>query len=54
MWLRSASASELILGVPSGVKHQPFAEEETHLLLMEPSGTPNMGDPATAAPRRAI
>jgi mannose-6-phosphate isomerase-like protein (cupin superfamily) len=51
---------EVVLGpgelfvVPRGVKHQPFAEEETHLLLMEPSGIPNMGDPATAAPRRAI
>ena len=51
---------EVVLGpgelfvVPRGVEHQPFAEEETHLLLIEPSGTPNTGDPATAAPRRAI
>jgi mannose-6-phosphate isomerase-like protein (cupin superfamily) len=37
--------------VPAGVDHLPFAEEETHLLLIEPSGTPNTGDPATAAPR---
>ena len=40
--------------VPRGVEHQPFAEEETHLLLIEPSGTPNTGDAATAAPRQTI
>ena len=40
--------------VPRGVEHQPFAEEETHLLLLEPSGTPNTGDAATAAPRRML
>jgi mannose-6-phosphate isomerase-like protein (cupin superfamily) len=51
---------EVVLGpgelfvVPRGVEHQPFAEEETHLLLIEPTGTPNTGDAATAAPRRAI
>src|SRR5262245_51431859 len=40
--------------VPRGVEHQPYAEEETHVLLIEPGGTPNTGDPATAAPRRTI
>jgi mannose-6-phosphate isomerase-like protein (cupin superfamily) len=40
--------------VPRGVEHQPFAPEETHLLLIEPTGTPNSGDPETAAPRRTI
>ncbi|HYO30986.1 MAG TPA: cupin domain-containing protein [Thermomicrobiales bacterium] len=40
--------------VPRGVEHQPFAAEETHLLLIEPTGTPNSGDPETAAPRRTI
>jgi mannose-6-phosphate isomerase-like protein (cupin superfamily) len=40
--------------VPRGVEHQPFAEEEAHLLLIEPSGTPNTGNAATAAPRRTI
>ncbi len=40
--------------VPRGVEHQPFAEEETHLLLIEPTGTPNTGDAATAAPRRTL
>jgi len=35
--------------VPQGVEHCPVAEEETHLLLIEPAGTPNTGDTATAA-----
>lgn len=43
-----------IFVVPKGVEHLPVAEEETHLLLIEPSGTPNTGDAATAAPRREI
>jgi mannose-6-phosphate isomerase-like protein (cupin superfamily) len=38
--------------VPRGVEHRPVAREEVHLLLIEPSGTPNTGDAATAAPRR--
>jgi len=40
--------------VPKGVEHQTFAEQEAELLLIEPSGTPNTGDPATAAARKAI
>ncbi len=40
--------------VPRGVEHQPVAAEEAHILLIEPAGTPNTGDPATAAPRRKI
>ncbi len=40
--------------VPRGVEHQPYAEEETHLLLIEPRGTPNTGDTATAAARQEI
>lgn len=40
--------------VPQGVEHQPVAEEEVHLLLIESSGTPNTGDPETAAARRVI
>lgn len=40
--------------VPKGVEHCPVAEEETHILLIEPSGTPNTGDPATAAKKVAI
>jgi mannose-6-phosphate isomerase-like protein (cupin superfamily) len=40
--------------VPKGVEHRPFAEEEAHVLLIEPQGTLNTGNPATAAPRRVI
>ena len=40
--------------VPKGVEHRPIAREETHLLLIEPAGTPNTGDAQTAAPRREI
>lgn len=40
--------------VPRGVEHCPMAEEEAHILLIEPSGTPNTGDPKTAAPRRVL
>jgi len=38
--------------VPKGVEHRPVATEEVHLLLIEPAGTPNTGDPRTAAPRK--
>lgn len=38
--------------VPRGVQHRPWAEEETHMLLIEPTGTPNTGDKATAAARK--
>jgi mannose-6-phosphate isomerase-like protein (cupin superfamily) len=41
--------------VPRGVEHCPRAEEETHVLLIEPKGTPNVGDAdAEAAPEIAI
>lgn len=40
--------------VPKGAEHCPFAEEEAHVLLLEPTGTPNTGDANTAAPRRVI
>src|SRR5262245_25251726 len=40
--------------VPKGVEHRPVAKEEVHLLLIEPTGTPNTGDQATAAPRKTI
>ena len=38
--------------VPKGVEHCPVAREEVHLLLIEPTGTPNTGDARTAAPRK--
>ena len=38
--------------VPRGVEHRTIAPcGEAQLLLIEPRGTPNTGDPATAAPR---
>jgi mannose-6-phosphate isomerase-like protein (cupin superfamily) len=40
--------------VPKGVEHCPVAEEEAHVLLIEPTGTPNTGNPETAVPRRVI
>jgi mannose-6-phosphate isomerase-like protein (cupin superfamily) len=40
--------------VPKGVEHRPVANEEVHLLLIEPAGTPNTGDAATAAAKEAI
>ena len=43
-----------LFDVPVGVEHQTFAEQETHLLLIEPTGTPNTGDEATAADRVSI
>jgi len=43
-----------IFVVPKGVEHRPVADEEVHLLLIEPTGTPNTGDTRTAAPRTVI
>lgn len=40
--------------VPKGVEHRPVADDEVHLLLIEPTGTPNTGDPVTAAARVVI
>jgi mannose-6-phosphate isomerase-like protein (cupin superfamily) len=41
--------------VPRGVEHCPKADEEAHVLLIEPAGTPNTGDAGgelTAAEQR--
>ena len=35
--------------VPKGVQHRPVAQDEAHILLIEPKGTPNTGDEETAA-----
>ncbi|WP_158965330.1 cupin domain-containing protein [Chachezhania sediminis] len=40
--------------IPKGVEHRPVARQETHLLLIEPTGTPNTGNTATAAARRVV
>ena len=38
----------------TGSEHCPVAEDEAHLLPIEPTGTPNTGNAATAAARRVI
>src|SRR5262249_33044398 len=38
--------------VPKGVEHRPVAREQAHMLLIEPTGTPNTGDQRTAAARK--
>ena len=40
--------------VPAGVEHRPVARGEVELLLIEPAGTPNTGDPATAVEKLRI
>lgn len=35
--------------VPAGVEHRPVAAEPCELVLIEPAGTPNTGDAASAA-----
>ena len=41
--------------VPKGVEHRPVARHgEVTLLLIEPTGTPNTGDAATAAARKLV
>ncbi|AFL87726.1 mannose-6-phosphate isomerase [Terriglobus roseus DSM 18391] len=40
--------------VPKGIEHCPVAEDEVHLLLIEPCGTPNTGDVITAVAKQRI
>jgi mannose-6-phosphate isomerase-like protein (cupin superfamily) len=40
--------------VPKGVEHRPVADEEAHLMLIEPKGMPNTGDEKTAAIKEKI
>jgi len=40
--------------VPKGMRHRPRAPLEAQIVLIERTGTPNSGDPATAAPRRIL
>ena len=49
------AAGELFV-VPRGVEHCPRADEEAHILLIEPSGTVNTGDAggALTAPERRL
>ncbi|WP_298844650.1 cupin domain-containing protein [uncultured Roseobacter sp.] len=46
-------AGELFI-VPKGVTHRPRADAECKVLLIEPRGEPNTGDPATAAAKPRI
>ncbi|MBF9035362.1 cupin domain-containing protein [Rhodobacterales bacterium HKCCE2091] len=46
-------AGELFV-VPAGVTHRPRADAECKVLLIEPAGVPNTGDPATAAAKPRI
>ena len=45
-------ASEIFI-VPQVRRHRPVAQNEAHLLLVEPSGTPDTGDETSAAPRQS-
>jgi mannose-6-phosphate isomerase-like protein (cupin superfamily) len=36
--------------VPKGVQHRPVADEEAHVMLIEPAGTPNTGDSDERSP----
>jgi len=47
------SEGELFV-VPKGVEHCPVATNEAELLLIEPHGTPNTGDEATATTKIRI
>ncbi|MEO0391090.1 MAG: cupin domain-containing protein [Pseudomonadota bacterium] len=40
--------------VPKGVTHRPRADTECKVLLIEPKGVPNTGDPETAASKPRI
>jgi mannose-6-phosphate isomerase-like protein (cupin superfamily) len=40
--------------VPRGFEHRPRADEETHVLLIEPRGTPNTGDAVGVTPAPEI
>lgn len=44
---------ELVV-VPRGVRHRPRSDAEAKVLLIEPTGEPNTGNPATAAPKPRI
>ncbi|MEO9819165.1 MAG: cupin domain-containing protein [Paracoccaceae bacterium] len=49
----SVKAGEMFV-VPAKVTHRPRAEKECKVLLIEPKGVPNTGDPETAAPKPRI
>jgi uncharacterized protein YjlB len=40
--------------VPRGMEHCPVADEEAHILLIEPRGTPNTGDSGARRAEREV
>jgi mannose-6-phosphate isomerase-like protein (cupin superfamily) len=40
--------------IPKNVEHLPVADEEVHLMIIEPKGTPNTGDEKTAVIKTKI
>jgi mannose-6-phosphate isomerase-like protein (cupin superfamily) len=40
--------------VPKGKEHRPVAKAEAKIMLFEPAGVPNTGDPATAATKELV
>ena len=53
VWHDHADTDDFFM-VAKGVQHRPVADDEAHLLLIEPVGKPNTGDPATAAHTTSI
>ena len=49
----AVKTSEMFI-VPRGVTHRPRATEECKVLLIEPKGVPNTGDPVTASAKPRI
>lgn len=49
----TVKAGEIFI-VPKGVMHRPRAEAECKVMLIEPRGVPNTGDPATASSKPRI
>ena len=50
--LHGALGAGEVFVVPQGVEHRPVAKEEAQIMIIEPTGTPNTGDAATAAKRQ--
>ncbi len=42
-WKAALKEGEMLV-VPKGVEHKPIAEQECHILMVEPAGTVNTGD----------
>ena len=40
--------------VPKNTEHRPVADEEVHVMVIEPKGTPNTGDEKTAVIKTKI